>query len=204
MDECLCWWENGNLVDHPWVHKNCPWPLKKAILFRVPLVLVTHVSWIPIELDELWDEATPQVVTLVITLESSHSLLLCNNIHHLKQMAMSFYLGHHKSDTEISDKYTSDLDPHVARGHAIMMVMRRGKFVAQLSYSTRVLDSIQPPILRTRGRHGSIPSRTFTSYFVWAISKGDNKGHFPHEPRAITLKRWELKRKCPKAVPRLL
>ena len=28
-----------------------------------------------------------------------------------------------------------------------------------------------------------------------------NKGHFTHEPRAMTMKLWESKRKCPKAVP---
>ena len=27
------------------------------------------------------------------------------------------------------------------------------------------------------------------------------KGHFTHEPKAVTLKLWEPKRKCPKAVP---
>ena len=31
-----------------------------------------------------------------------------------------------------------------------------------------------------------------------------NKGHFTHEPRTMTMKLWELKRKCPKAVPRHL
>lgn len=77
--------KNGNLGDHPWVYKNCPWPLKKAILFRVPLVFVTHISWFPIELDQLQDEATPQVVTLVVTLETSRSFLLCNYIHHLNK-----------------------------------------------------------------------------------------------------------------------
>ena len=30
------------------------------------------------------------------------------------------------------------------------------------------------------------------------------KGHFTHEPRAMTMKLWEPKRKCPKAVPRHL
>lgn len=30
-------------------------------------------------------------------------------------MSSSFYLGNHKSDSEISDKFTSSLDPHVAR-----------------------------------------------------------------------------------------
>jgi hypothetical protein len=30
------------------------------------------------------------------------------------------------------------------------------------------------------------------------------KGHFTHEPRAMTMKLWELKIKCPKAVPRHL
>ena len=28
-----------------------------------------------------------------------------------------------------------------------------------------------------------------------------NKGHFTHEPRAMTMKLWEPKRKCPKAIP---
>ena len=28
------------------------------------------------------------------------------------------------------------------------------------------------------------------------------KGHFTHEPRAVTMKLWEPKRKCSKAVPR--
>ena len=31
-----------------------------------------------------------------------------------------------------------------------------------------------------------------------------SKGHFTHEPRAVTLKLWEPKWKCPKAVPRHL
>ena len=29
-----------------------------------------------------------------------------------------------------------------------------------------------------------------------------SKGHFTHEPRAMTMRLWEPKRKCPKAVPR--
>ena len=29
----------------------------------------------------------------------------------------------------------------------------------------------------------------------------NNKGYFTHEPRAVTMKLWEPKRKCPKAVP---
>ena len=32
----------------------------------------------------------------------------------------------------------------------------------------------------------------------------NNKGHFTHEPRSATIKLWEPKRKCPKAVPRHL
>ena len=28
-----------------------------------------------------------------------------------------------------------------------------------------------------------------------------HKGHFTHEPRAVTMKLWEPKRKCPKAIP---
>ena len=31
-----------------------------------------------------------------------------------------------------------------------------------------------------------------------------SKGHFTHEPRAVTKKLWEPKRKCPKAIPRHL
>ena len=31
--------------------------------------------------------------------------------------------------------------------------------------------------------------------------KSTNKGHFTHEPRVVTMKLWEPKRKCPKAVP---
>ena len=30
------------------------------------------------------------------------------------------------------------------------------------------------------------------------------KGHFTHEPRAMTMKLWEPERKCPKAIPRHL
>jgi len=30
------------------------------------------------------------------------------------------------------------------------------------------------------------------------------KGHFTHEPRVMTMKLWEPKRKCPKAIPRHL
>ena len=37
------------------------------------------------------------------------------------------------------------------------------------------------------------------SYLHWYI-----KGHFTHEPRAVTMKLWEPKRKCPKAIPRHL
>jgi hypothetical protein len=31
-----------------------------------------------------------------------------------------------------------------------------------------------------------------------------SQGHFTHEPRSMTMKLWEPKRKCPKAVPRYL
>ena len=32
--------------------------------------------------------------------------------------------------------------------------------------------------------------------------ESQTKGHFTHELRAVNMKLWELKRKCPKAVPR--
>ena len=39
---------------------------------------------------------------------------------------------------------------------------------------------------------------------VWIQKCLGIKGHFTHEPRAVTIKLWEPKRKCPKAVPPLL
>ena len=33
-------------------------------------------------------------------------------------------------------------------------------------------------------------------------SYGDAWGHFTHEPRVVTMKLWEPKRKSPKAIPR--
>ena len=42
---------------------------------------------------------------------------------------------------------------------------------------------------------------------IWLLLKGKRqqhytKGHFTHEPRAVIVRLWEPKRKCPKAVPR--
>ena len=45
---------------------------------------------------------------------------------------------------------------------------------------------------------------TLTSHHLQTQTQTQTKGHFTHEPRAVTLKLWELKRKCPKAVPRYL
>ena len=39
---------------------------------------------------------------------------------------------------------------------------------------------------------------------VYIDTMNENKGHFTHEPRAMTMKLWEPKNKCPKAVPRHL
>jgi hypothetical protein len=43
-----------------------------------------------------------------------------------------------------------------------------------------------------------------TPHVIWfrmhSVSKFDNKGHFTHKPRAMTMRLWEPKWKCPKAV----
>jgi hypothetical protein len=41
----------------------------------------------------------------------------------------------------------------------------------------------------------------WTKKLVWAGHEGSTKGRFTHKPRAVTMKLWEPKRKCPKAVP---
>jgi hypothetical protein len=51
----------------------------------------------------------------------------------------------------------------------------------------------------------SSPVKKWPKHVLWILSlkfggwtKG-SKGHFTHEPRAVTMKLWEPKRKCPKA-----
>ena len=48
-----------------------------------------------------------------------------------------------------------------------------------------------------------LPSNAFI-VFALELLRVPLLGHFTHEPRALTVKLWEPKRKCPKAVPRHL
>ena len=60
----------------------------------------------------------------------------------------------------------------------------------------RILFFWNLTVLRARRKRHFIGNRTTLPYLT--------KGHFTHEPRAMTMKLWEPKRKSPKAVPRHL
>ena len=46
-----------------------------------------------------------------------------------------------------------------------------------------------------------IVGSTILGWDLWITNFWLIKGHFTHEPRAVTMKLWEPQRKCPKAVP---
>ena len=48
------------------------------------------------------------------------------------------------------------------------------------------------------------PCYLFQSIWIWIWISVVLKGHFTHEPRAVTMKLWEPKRKCPQVAPRHL